>query len=202
MGCSCACRGLRRRRTGVFHVKRDVHLRPGEPISRRALVSLITLVAPVALIAPASAIPEVAPGDATLVGKLLIATPAIGDPRFVNTVILMVRHSKSGAMGLTINRPIGQRPLANLLQATDHDTSGAAGQITIFAGGPVQPEAGFILHDTSYRRADTIDIDGRVAMTSSPEILGDIGGHAGPLKFLVASAMLAGDLIKSKKKWP
>jgi putative transcriptional regulator len=70
--------------------------------------------------------------------------------------------------------------------AIGEDASGVEGTIRIFAGGPVQSEVGFILHDPAYRRIGTIDIDGRVAMTSSPQILRDIGQHAGPRQYLAA----------------
>jgi putative transcriptional regulator len=170
----------------VFHVKRETSPNAAAQISRRAVLSLIASVAPVSCIAPASATPDITHGPTTLAGQLLIATPVMGDPRFANTVILMVRHSKAGAMGITINRPTGQRPLVDLLRAIGQDPAGADGEIRIFAGGPVQPEIGFILHDAGYRRADTTDIDGRVAMTTNPEVLRDIGRHAGPHKYLVA----------------
>jgi putative transcriptional regulator len=58
--------------------------------------------------------------------------------------------------------------------------------VRIFAGGPVQPEIGFVVHSAEYHRSDTVDIDGRVAMTSSLEILRDIGNHRGPSKSLIA----------------
>jgi putative transcriptional regulator len=167
----------------VFHVKHD-----GRParISRRTIVSLIASLVPASVSAPASAIPEITPGDVSLAGQLLIATPVMGDPRFADTVILMVRHSKDGAMGIVINRPIGVRPLADLLRAVGEDASDANGEIRVFAGGPVQSELGFVLHESAYRRAGTFDIDGRVAMTSNREIMLDICHHAGPAKYLVA----------------
>lgn len=170
----------------MFHVEHESRPPPAARISRRAVVSLIASIAPASLVTPASATPEITPGDTTLAGQLLIATAGMGDPRFAKTVILMTQHNKAGAMGVTINRPVGQRPLAELLRAIGQDASGADGEVRIFAGGPVQPEIGFILHDAAYRRIDTIDIDGRVAMTSSPEILRDISRHTGPHKYLVA----------------
>jgi putative transcriptional regulator len=45
---------------------------------------------------------------------------------------------------------------------------------------------GFVVHSADYRRPETVDIDGRVAMTSSREILRDIGNNSGPKKSLVA----------------
>jgi putative transcriptional regulator len=43
-----------------------------------------------------------------------------------------------------------------------------------------------VLHGTDYHRPETVEIDGRVAMTSSREILRDIASHRGPEKVLVA----------------
>jgi putative transcriptional regulator len=167
----------------VFHVKHD---RRAARISRRTIVSLVASLVPASVPAPASAIPEVAPGNASLAGQLLIATPVMGDPRFADTVILMVHHTNEGAVGIVINRPIGLRSLADLLRAIGEDASQADGEIRIFAGGPVQSELGFVLHESAYRRAGTFDIDGRVAMTSNREIMLDICHHAGPQKYLVA----------------
>jgi putative transcriptional regulator len=122
----------------------------------------------------------------TLAGQLLIASPTIGDPRFMHTVILMVRHDKEGAFGIIINRPVGERSIAELLEASGNDTAGVTGTVRIFAGGPVEPELGFVVHSTEYRRDGTIDVDSHVAMTASREILRDIGQHKGPEKSLFA----------------
>jgi putative transcriptional regulator len=122
----------------------------------------------------------------SLAGQLLIATPTIGDPRFAHTVILMVRHDKEGALGIVINRPVGERSIAALLEATGHDDADVAGIVRVFAGGPVQPELGFVVHSAEYRRAETVDVDGRVAMTASRQVLLDIGHSQGPEKSLFA----------------
>ncbi|MEM6507387.1 MAG: YqgE/AlgH family protein [Planctomycetota bacterium] len=41
----------------------------------------------------------------SLAGKLILASPAMDDPNFEHTVILMVEHSEEGALGLVLNRP-------------------------------------------------------------------------------------------------
>jgi putative transcriptional regulator len=110
----------------------------------------------------------------------------MGDPRFYHAVILVVRHDRNGALGIIINRPVEDRPLSNLLEALGEKGTGVVGSVRIFAGGPVQPEIGFVLHSADYRRAETVDIDGRVAMTSSSQVLRDIGNRQGPSKGLVA----------------
>jgi putative transcriptional regulator len=130
--------------------------------------------------------PEEAPTYPSLAGQLLVASPGMGDPRFYHTVILVVRHDRNGALGIVINRPVEDRSLASLLEALGEKDTGVAGSVRIFAGGPVQPEIGFVLHSPDYHRPETLDIDGHVAMTSSAQILRDIGNRQGPRKSLVA----------------
>ena len=126
--------------------------------------------------------PEIAP----LTGQLLIAAPTIGDPRFAHTVILMVRHDRQGAFGIVINRPVGESPIASLLEGAGEDVSGISGNLRIFSGGPVQQELGFVVHSTEYRLDETLDVDGRVAMTANRLVLRDIGHNRGPVKSLFA----------------
>ena len=127
------------------------------------------------------------PATVSLAGQFLVAAPSMGDPRFERTVILMVAHDRNGAFGIVINRPIGERPIATLLQRLgEQDTSGVTGNARVFSGGPVQPGVGFIIHSAEYGRAQTLDIDGRVAVTSSREVLRDIGSDKGPKQSLIA----------------
>ncbi len=159
--------------------------------ARRSLIAaaliLAATVAGAALQAPGD------PGSATriaqpdsLAGQLLVASPSMRDPRFFHAVILIVRHDANGALGIVINRPAGERPLASMLEALGEKDAAATGTVRIFAGGPVQPEIGFVVHSAEYRRAETIEIDSRVAVTSSREILHDIGNGHGPRQSLIA----------------
>jgi putative transcriptional regulator len=126
------------------------------------------------------------PSPASLAGQLLVASPSMGDPRFARTVIVMVRHDKDGAFGIIVNRPIGERPLASLLEMLGEKDTTVAGTVHIFVGGPVQPEMGFVIHSSDYHRPGTIDVNARVAMTASREILHDIGNNTGPKQSLIA----------------
>ena len=130
--------------------------------------------------------PEDTQSGASLAGQLLVAAPEMTDPRFRQTVILMVQHDKQGALGIVINRPVKEMPISQLLGALHLDSKGTDGTVRLFAGGPVQPAVGLIVHSAEYRRTGTIDIDGRVAMTTSPEVLRDIGRHEGPRQSIVA----------------
>ena len=149
-------------------------------------LSVVLACAAPALAEAALEAPKNVPAQASLAGQLLVATPSMGDPRFAHTVILMARHDKKGAFGIVINKPVGERPLASLLETLGEKETGAEGNVRIFAGGPVQPEIGFVVHSADYRRAETIVVDSHVAVTSTREILRDIARKQGPQKSLVA----------------
>ena len=125
-------------------------------------------------------------GRTSFAGQLLIASPALRQPAFDHTVILLARHDREGALGVVINRPGGQRLIAGLLAAFGADASGVTDSVRVFIGGPVNPEIGLVIHSADYRRPDTLDIDERVALTGAPDVLRDIGLGKGPAKSLVA----------------
>jgi putative transcriptional regulator len=130
--------------------------------------------------------PSAAAAQEFLTGQFLIAAPGMGDPRFYHAVILVVRHDKEGALGIVVNRPVETEPIGRLLEDLGQSGSGASGKVDIFAGGPVQPEVGFVLHSAEYKRAGTLAIDGKVAMSSSPAVLRDIASGKGPKKYILA----------------
>lgn len=43
--------------------------------------------------------------EETLTGRLLVASPELGDPHFSRTIVLLVDHDESGALGVVLNRP-------------------------------------------------------------------------------------------------
>jgi putative transcriptional regulator len=151
--------------------------------SKPALLTLMAMLTPIGAALPARA---QAPENASLAGQFLIASPAITDPRFAGTVILMVQHDHNGALGIIVNLPADERPMAKLLEMLGEKETNVGGTVRIFAGGPVQPQVGFVVHSADYRRPETIAIDARVAMTASREILRDIAHGNGPKKSLVA----------------
>jgi putative transcriptional regulator len=151
---------------------------------------LLTLLAP--LIAPA-ALHGAAPPDAdpkqvqpSFAGQFLIASPEMRDPRFAQTVLVMIRHDRNGAMAIVINRPAGNLELARLLDAIGEKSEAVTGAVPVFQGGPVQIELGFVLHSDDYRQAETRDVASGVAMTAAPAIFRDIAAKAGPSKSLIA----------------
>lgn len=152
-------------------------------LSRRcfALVSLLGAAHKPAL---ASLEQGTAAADRVRPGQLLVAAPSMGDPRFVGTVIVMIQHDIGGALGVAINHPVADRPIAELLRAFGEDPGHAKGSITVFLGGPAEPSVGFVVHTRDYHRSATLVLDSHLAVTSPRLALRDIAAGHGPHKYL------------------
>jgi putative transcriptional regulator len=72
----------------------------------------------------------------TLAGQLLLAHPALRDPNFKRTVILLSAHSEEGAMGVVLNRPLGRQ----LAELNSTFALGPLAGVPLYCGGPVEPE--------------------------------------------------------------
>lgn len=116
-----------------------------------------------------------------LAGKLLIAMPGVQDIAFRRSVVLVCAHSERGAMGLVINRPAPDMTFRRLMKERGTPVGLLPMGFRIHAGGPVQVDRGFVLHDPAYDEgAETLKISDAFSMTSSRTILGDIAGGNGP----------------------
>ena len=130
--------------------------------------------------------------DFDLTGKMLISTPAMGDPRFAHSVIMLCAHSNEGAFGLVINRPIPQLTLADVLAQLDIAAQAGPADHPVLAGGPVETARGFVLHDDTGtgQSADEDEVSqalpGGMALSASTGILAAIAEGRGPGQFLLA----------------
>lgn len=79
----------------------------------------------------------------SLQGRLLVATPSLGDPNFARSVVLVAEHGPDGAMGLILNRPLG----VTVREAVPILGEFVADDEAVHQGGPVQPEAVMALGD-------------------------------------------------------
>lgn len=77
----------------------------------------------------------------------LIAMPQLGDPNFSRAVVLMIQHGETGSMGLVLNRA-APLTLADLAKGQSLNLSSSFEKDAVFVGGPVEPQRGFILHDS------------------------------------------------------
>jgi putative transcriptional regulator len=153
---------------------------------RLLAMSLAYVLETAVLCAALPANPDEAPAQPSLAGQLLVAAPSMGDPHFERTVILIVKHDRDGAVGIVIDKPIGETSIASVLEALGQKDDGVTGEVRVFSGGPVQPEVGFVVHTADYHRPETVAVTDRVSITSSLDILRDIAAKKGPAKILVA----------------
>ncbi len=155
---------------------------------RRILLALAALALPALLtgaVVPSATEPSSAPAHQSLAGQLLIASPEMRDPRFDHAVVLVVKHDGDGALGIVINKPAGERPLAELLAALGEKSDSDA-KVPLFIGGPVQLDVVLVLHSAEYHVAGTLAVDGKVAVTGDAQILRDMAAKTGPHKSLLA----------------
>lgn len=124
--------------------------------------------------------------DSRLTNHFLIAMPGLTDPNFFHTVTYICEHSEEGAMGIVINRPT-ELLLADIFEQLEITISESciAGQ-TVYIGGPVQGDRGFVLHDSATEWDSTLKITPDISITTSLDILEAIATGKGPQQTLVA----------------
>ena len=121
-----------------------------------------------------------------LEGKLLVAMPSMGDPRFEHSVILMCSHSGKGAMGLIINKPTADVRMSDVLDQLDIASSSETAKMPVHFGGPVEMGRGFVLHPSDYVWSrHTLRVAGGVGMTATMDILEEIARGEGPKEALM-----------------
>ena len=123
----------------------------------------------------------------SLEGKLLIAMPGMGDPRFEKSVIFMCAHSDEGALGLIVNKPTPDLKFSTRLEQLDIDVGGPKRDIRVHFGGPVENGRGFVLHSGDYQsNTSTLRISDAFGMTATLDVLEDIARGNGPSSALLA----------------
>jgi len=101
----------------------------------------------------------------SLRGQLLIASPALLDPNFRRTVVLIVAHDEDGAVGLILNRSTSTEVAEAVPELAQLVEDGAL----VSVGGPVQHEAVVVLAEW-----DDVDEAGAIVF----EDVGLVGAEA------------------------
>lgn len=121
-----------------------------------------------------------------LTGQILIAMPAMEDPYFSKSVILVCNHDDDGAMGMILNHPL-QLNVGDLFEQlqmrceTPHQE-----ERQVHFGGPVQVERGFVLHTPATEFNTTLGLSEGLAMTSSKDILEAAARDEAPQDMFIA----------------
>lgn len=118
--------------------------------------------------------------------QFIIAMPNLADPNFAHTVTYLCQHSEDGALGIVINR-LTDMKLGEIFKQMDITvTSRAAAESTVFAGGPVQQEHGFVIHTSGGDWNATMAVSETISLTTSRDVLEAIAAGEGPEQYLVA----------------
>ena len=127
----------------------------------------------------------------TLAGSLLLAHPAMRDPNFRRSVILMSVHNAEGAMGVVLNRPLGKR----LGELSGDFALGPLAGVPLFSGGPVQAEQ--LVLAAWQTRVDGFRLHFGIEPDKALQLLAEEGTHV--RGFLGYSGWSAGQLENEMK---
>lgn len=141
----------------------------------------------------------------SLEGRMLIAMPGMGDPRFERTLIYICSHSDDGAMGLVVNRRAEGVSFDDLMSQLEIDVADEAARTEVRSGGPVETGRGFVLHSADYNADEsTLAVDSGVRLTATVDILKAMARGEGPRRSLIAlgyagwgSSQLEGELQRN-----
>ena len=117
-----------------------------------------------------------------LTGQMLIAMPAMRDPRFTQSVIFLCAHNPDGAMGVVLNRPVKAPKFPALLQQLGVEPSPPRRQLAVSTGGPVDDKRGFVLHSPDWTAEGSMEIDDQHMLSANLDILRAVAAGGGPEK--------------------
>ncbi|PKM08543.1 MAG: YqgE/AlgH family protein [Gammaproteobacteria bacterium HGW-Gammaproteobacteria-4] len=121
----------------------------------------------------------------SLIGHVLVAMPGMDDPRFARAVVLLCQHNEDGAMGLVVNRLSDYRLSEIFAQMQISDVHADFADRPVLAGGPVQTDRGFVLHEGATDWDSTLRITDALAVSTSRDVLERIAAGTGPTRFLL-----------------
>ena len=105
-----------------------------------------------------------------LAHHFLLASPQMDDERFEDTLIYVCRHNADGAWGFIVNQPLSIS-VGGLLHELDPPSSQIAMNTPAINGGPMRPDAGFVLHTGLPDFKSSFAIGENVCLTTSKDIL-------------------------------
>jgi len=120
-----------------------------------------------------------------LTNHFLIAMPGMEDPYFSRTLTLICEHSDKGALGVVVNKPIDVT-LGNLFEQVEIPLEDQnLSMQSVYFGGPVQIDRGFVLHQPLGGWQSTLQIGSDIGLTTSKDILQAMARGEGPGRQLV-----------------
>lgn len=107
-----------------------------------------------------------------LTGKILLTTPNVSDAYMPESMVLVCKHTKKGAMGVIINKPLHEWSILALRMQCDIDD--ALENVKLYTGGNQNLETCYILHTNRNLTKDTICIKKNLYLTSNDDLVKSI----------------------------
>jgi putative transcriptional regulator len=101
----------------------------------------------------------------SLRGQLLVASPALLDPNFRRTVVLVTEHGEHGAAGLVLNRP-SEASVEDVVPQLDWL---AQPDERVFIGGPVEQNAVLVLAEFEDPETSPVPVFGDLGFVALDE---------------------------------
>lgn len=119
--------------------------------------------------------------------SFLLATPAMGDSRFKFSVIYIVSHDRSGAMGIMINKGKPGLFISDLLEEIGISGDVKVADTPVLNGGPVDIDRGFVLHSSDYFKPESsLIVSNTLSLTSTKDILESLVSDDHPRQAMLA----------------
>ena len=125
-------------------------------------------------------------GKTNLTGNIIVSQPKSEDPYFSQSLILIAKHSPSGAWGIMVNKPTTAINLESIMRSVgvlSHK------QDKVFIGGPVDSHRVHILHSLDWSSSTTMAITDDIGVTNDVGILTAIAANEGPALFRTCVGM-------------
>ena len=104
---------------------------------------------------------------------------------FTDSLIYICDHNVNGSMGMVVNRATNIKTI-DLFNSLKLKVTKSLVQENLLLGGPVNPDAVFVLHGKPQNWDSTVLVNDEIALTTSSDILQAIAEGSGPKNYLIA----------------
>ena len=122
----------------------------------------------------------------SLQNYFLVAMPSLNDSVFERSIIYICEHNEKGAMGIMLNVPLDLDVCQLLTQMKMENASFSLSGKSVFSGGPVSTDRGFVLHTPMDGFHASLSLTDELMMTTSLDILSTLGTSAEPKQYMIA----------------
>lgn len=127
-----------------------------------------------------------------LQNHFLISTNHLNHSIFSRSIVYVCTHDANGAMGVIINRPMENVKFTDIADSMNVEPIVAKHKkFTIFNGGPVDKNRGFVIHSPEYQLKSSMNLGAGITLSANADIVNDIAHGNGP-KDMVFSLGYAG----------